>query len=1266
MSSESSRERRQPLADDQTPSFWHRMRHHRKPHAPYGLHAEAPPPPQPSISASVLNSNNGKVPRQEGQQSVVKEATSYSTKDASPTKPIRVDKSTASLGMAETDALSDMAASPPDDIFKMANGTGYASQTSDSEGLSTLDDIRSRVGKSVSSLFTLLDAVRAPVPTQTGDGSTLPKKQPDSPLYDIKVILRDISTLGIDKIEDLVEVVAKAKQNEPLDDKKYYMEHLIQAAACLPDDIVSKNITNGFLTTLWDDLQHPPQMLLSQEFTFRQPDGSKNNYEMPHIGAAGMPYARTVTPKTLRSGTMPDPAVLFDTLMARKNPEGEEHPTKISSMLFYLASIIIHDCFKTNRFDYNISDTSSYLDLAPLYGSNWEDQKRMRTFRDGKVKPDCFSETRLLSFPPGVGALLIMFNRYHNYVAEQLALINEDNRFTENTNNPSVNRYGETVNRRDDDLFQTGRLITCGLYVNIILKDYVRTILNLNRTDLDWSLDPRAIIPDGPRPGTGNQVSCEFNLVYRWHSAISQRDDNWTQALFHQMFPQWKPSEIATPDGMKELFMRLSKDEKKLAALDPHERPFPVLERETLTRIKEGPFKGNFKDDDVADILVAGIEDCANAMGPQQVPTVMKAIEILGIMQARTWRVATLNEFRKHFDLEPHRTFDSITENKEVAEALKHLYDTPDNVELYPGLVVEDAKKPMLPGSGLCPSYTISRGVLSDAVALVRGDRFYTTSYTPSALTNWGYREASSDVSIDNGCVFYKLFLRALPNNFDPASVYAHYPMTIPQGPDGMKDVLQRLGKAHRYNFEQPAPIKKPTVLFTYDAAKKILSNQDAFHVTSGKAMEFLMGPAARNFMLAGDGPANASSRKYMENALYLGEPSRGMPSGSEKWLISIRDFYEEITTNLLHEKGYTLAGMHEVDIIRDVGNVAHIHFAAEMFSIPLKTKDFPRGIFTEYQLYLVMAAVFTCVFFDVDPPKSFPLRQQAYEATQMLGNIMQVQVAAIKNTGKIAATLIEAIKPTARPLAQYGVHMITQLLKEDRSIADVVWGNTMGTLGGMVAPQGQLFGQVMDYYLGDGFVHMRDIHKLAKANTPAADEKLLKYLLEGLRLNGETGVFRQVQKDITITDKNGIKGYPQEHHFKPGDKVLVNLKAAGRDPIAYPNPEKLDLNRPIDSYVQLGHGVHQCLGLPMMRVALTTMLKVVGRLENLRPARVSLGQNPFAMSRVKKVVKEFVPGDLEHVPEEWHYHAFLTEDWDMYFPLPTTLKVNWDGGSTK
>lgn len=105
------------------------------------------------------------------------------------------------------------------------------------------------------------------------------------------------------------------------------------------------------------------------------------------------------------------------------------------------------------------------------------------------------------------------------------------------------------------------------------------------------------------------------------------------------------------------------------------------------------------------------------------------------MIQSRKWGLATLNEFRKFFKLKPHDSFESINSDPEVAEQLRRLYGHPDFVEMYPGIVAEEAKVPMEPGVGIAPTFTISRAILSDAVTLVRGDRFYTIDYHPKNLT---------------------------------------------------------------------------------------------------------------------------------------------------------------------------------------------------------------------------------------------------------------------------------------------------------------------------------------------------------------------------------------------------------------------------------------------------------------------------------------------------------------------------------------------------
>lgn len=470
---------------------------------------------------------------------------------------------------------------------------------------------------------------------------------------------------------------------------------------------------------LWNDLQHPPLSYVGDEYRYRKSDGSNNNIMYPHLGAAGSSYARTVTPQTLTPAVRPDAGLLFDVIFKRDQPV--KHPAQISSVLFYLASIITHDIFRTDEDDRNKLKNSSYLDLSPLYGSSDDPNSdacvaKVRTFQDGMLKADTFSETRVYGLPPGVAVLLICFNRFHNYVATQLKEINEGGRFSP--------RYGvpEAVAAKkiDEDLFQTARLITCGLYVNIILHDYVRTILNLQTTDNSWTLDPRKDCESifdrhGVPTGIGNQVSVEFNLVYRWHSTISEKDAKWVEKLYEDIFETKDISKYLHSHGA--FFSKVGPWMAKIRAQNPEDRHIKDLKRES---------SGKYSDEKLVEILKEATEDVAGAFGPKNVPLVMRTIEMLGIEQSRQWNVCTLNEFRKFFNLEPHRTFADISSDKQVANSLEALYSRPDYVELYPGLIAEDAKDPIEPGSGLCPSYTTSRTILADAVALTRGDRFYT------------------------------------------------------------------------------------------------------------------------------------------------------------------------------------------------------------------------------------------------------------------------------------------------------------------------------------------------------------------------------------------------------------------------------------------------------------------------------------------------------------------------------------------------------------
>ena len=215
---------------------------------------------------------------------------------------------------------------------------------------------------------------------------------------------------------------------------------------------------------------------------------------------AGSPYARSVpSQRCLSPAALPPPDLVFDTLL--KRDKFVEHPGGISSLFFAFADIIIHNIFDTDPRAWTINRASSYLDLSPLYGASQEAVNSVRRFDGtGRLHDDVFADPRLLNMPPAVGALLILFNRNHNvslrlscpcyssvslslkYVAEKILCINENGNFD---NPPPTDSDAQ-----DEEIFQRARLVNTGLFMQLILRDYVGAILGLARDGSSWRLDP--------------------------------------------------------------------------------------------------------------------------------------------------------------------------------------------------------------------------------------------------------------------------------------------------------------------------------------------------------------------------------------------------------------------------------------------------------------------------------------------------------------------------------------------------------------------------------------------------------------------------------------------------------------------------------------------------------------------------------------------------------------------------------------------------------
>ena len=767
--------------------------------------------------------------------------------------------------------------------------------------------------------------------------------------------------------------------------------------------------------------------------------------------------------------------------------------------------------------------------------------------------------------------------------------------------------------------------VTCGLYINMILTDYLRTIVNLNRTDSTWTLDPRfepskIYNPNATEQGTGNCCSVEFNLVYRWHSAISKRDEIWTEELYREIFGEHVDA-LNMP--LMDFIRGVGHWEASLPA-DPARRTFGKLER--------NPQTGMFDDDDLVQILTESIEDPAGAFGARNVPAILRAVEIMGIEQSRKWRVASLNEFRAFFGLEPHKTFESINRNPEVADALRQLYDQPDFVELYPGLVAEEDKVPMEPGVGIAPTFTISRAILSDAVVLVRGDRFYTIDHTPANLTNWGFQEVASDFNVLHGCVFYKLFLKCFPNHFTWNSIYAMYPLTIPAENE---KIMKDLGKHNLFDYSRPTFVKPRVPILSYATTKRILDDKQTFNVM-WDGFTWIYG---KEFMLSGDTDWHEGMRQFVGECLY----------GQQAWESEVKQFYEDTCTRLLKDKRYRVpgpggqgTGCWQIDAVRDVNNLAQANFAATVWGLPLKTKDNPKDFFTEQEMHQILTLMFVCIFFDVDPSKSFPLRYAVQQLVRQFGKLVEFEVKAVHSPIGAMFSGRYFKKRNTSALRSYGLKMIQRLLDGGNSPEDVAWSYILPAAGASNANQGQVFAQVLDFYLRpENAEHLAEIQRLARLDTPEADELIKRYALEGTRLAGTFGLYRKVNcgETETITLQDGQRTV----NLQNGDRVFVSFISASRDESVFPNPLVVDLNRPMETYIQYGTGPHKCLGTNINMVSLPTMLKFFGRLRGLRRA-------------------PGIAGELKAVEKPGGFKVYLREDWSGYWPFPVNMKVRFDG----
>ncbi|KAJ0165001.1 Linoleate 10R-lipoxygenase [Colletotrichum tanaceti] len=1361
-------------------------------------------------------------------------------------------------------------------------------------------DTRSKEDQLMELTLQLRNAENAKKYAQFHGDSLISNKVPEKVgvLGDLTAALapRNWGALG-DIAESLVSSLLQGKKFEDIDEAG-----LAQVAGSLSNDsTLREKLINDQVRIKYDKMLHPPLTYLGDAFQYRTADGSFNSALNPHLGQAGGPYAKTVPSKTAPLGALPDPEVLFDRLMARE-PGGRQSQSGLSSMLLYHATIIIHDIFRTNDHDKNISDSSSYLDLSPLYGYNKEMVRKVRDdkYGLGLLKPDTFAEDRLLRQPPGVCIMLVMYNRYHNYAARQLLRINENGRFSlpkmysgsklvalirehlpdrnaqgvkgkldsevkklcdkyekqwaqvraamppdapkapeepdsETPEQKAVReaaeekmaafkrellytkfadverqlqqRLDEKVlrleqdqstcfqkkcrdfetawqaawDKQDDDLFNTARLITQGMYVNISIHDYLRTLMGFHQFDTNFTLDPRKDFEQKKTTrGLGNQVTVEFNLLYRFHCAISLRDEKYTEEYMKAVFGIDNPEKLTLADYYK---FAAAGNKPGSTVVEPWQVTFGVpatkkskttttpgsedadghgtersrnnsdsgislnstggVEMDGITRAKnknnnkhnnnnnnknnKAPvaaaaanskeFKRNeitnlFDDEQMLNELTAAMDEPLSNFGPRNVPKCLKPIEMMGIMQARKWEVGTLNDFRSFFGLAAHTTFESVSKNADIQNALRDLYESPDKIELYPGIFCEgDAKMGLDPGPVESES-ALWAAIFSDAITLVRSDRFYTVDWNTQSLTAWGMKEVTPDNDVCKSSVFHRLIQRAFPGWlprdslrwFSPFytakqnAIYAEqqgYAAQFKETADmELKPCFDRARAAASVVACPPAKPPKPCYLDNFEDIKTVLRDQSA-HFTNPVFSYTANLPVMLREVLD-----RATARPVEFDPRILKRHVKSAEGDLKKYL-------SELMTYIIKRESVSITHAEfQIDATRDFAIPVVTRYLAAFLGFSHKLREVPststvsdkpmetfahHDTYTENEIYELITNCQVFLAYNTDETKWMARRRAFQRSVKTLIRLARQGTIWEANQLLGLSSMLFGREET-NPMHKMGVFVAKQVLKhepdETKAAAILLLIALDFTYNAVVSFTATLDGFMEDLYQvansdgGDNVNSKAEPKWLALQRAALADEDDIveNMVLDMARKKVNLPIVRKVLKEGQFK----FVGAPYKGKsttLKEGQNVVLDLAPATASAV-----EAQDTRRLRFLTLQLSIADKYAVFSPrdFIPLAQAQMIKFIALTRNTRRGTAAQGElkRIHLEATAEGYANYMAPGRVERIREQVDqledrkeasrifndkvfvagFDAFLTPAWDEYVPFPMTWKIRFDG----
>lgn len=135
----------------------------------------------------------------------------------------------------------------------------------------------------------------------------------------------------------------------------------------------------------------------------------------------------------------------------------------------------------------------------------------------------------------------------------------------------------------------------------------------------------------------------------------------------------------------------------------------------------------------------------------------------------------------------------------------------------------------------------------------------------------------------------------------------------------------------------------------------------------------------------------------------------------------------------------------------------------------------------------------------DLPSSRSHLIRTAARPLAVALGEALEVEINAVPGIALIESSLTYLKqKVVGNHLKKLGISYVRQFLSAGTSVCEIAWINIMPTIAAFAVHHSRMLAQVVDFYLGQGISHWKEIQRAAEGAD--SDEVLLHFALEAIR----------------------------------------------------------------------------------------------------------------------------------------------------------------------